>query len=112
MAPLQGWEPRGERLKAPYGHWTMTFIAALLPGRRVVDRPDNQRRPPFQLYVAKVLPPSLRDDDVAVANDLASHGSKVARRAISLVGARLIFLPKYSPDLKPCSFLPRLRKVC
>lgn len=106
MAPLRGWSPRGERLagKAPYGHWnTMTFIAALRCDRVeapwLIDGPINGDR--FQLYVEKVLLPTLRDNDVVIADNLASHRRRAVRRAIRSVGARLIFLPKYSPDLNP-----------
>jgi transposase len=106
MAPLRGWAPRGQRLKAkaPYGHWnTMTFIAALRCDRVeapwLIDRPINGDR--FQLYVEKVLLPTLREHDIVVADNLASHRRKAIRRIIRSVGARLIFLPKYSPDLNP-----------
>jgi len=56
MAPLRGWSPRGERLKAkaPYGHWnTMTFLAALRHDRIeapwLIDRPINGEC--FLLYI-------------------------------------------------------------
>jgi transposase len=106
MAPLRGWGPRGRRLKAfaPYGHWkTLTFIAALRCDRIdapwVVDGPINGEL--FGLYVEKVLAPTLSAGDVVVMDNLGSHKGKAIRSAIRARGARLIFLPPYSPDLNP-----------
>jgi transposase len=106
MAPLRGWAPRGERLKAkvPHGRWkTMTFLAALRLDRVeapwLIDGPINGQR--FRLYVEKVLLPTLRPNDIVVIDNLGSHRSKIIRRIIRSVGARLFFLPKYSPDLNP-----------
>jgi putative transposase len=106
MAPLRGWAPRGERLKArvPYGHWnTMTFLAALRHDRIdapwLLDAPINGDR--FLFYVEKVLVPTLRPGDIVIMDNLASHKRSAVRRAIRAVGARLLFLPKYSPDLNP-----------
>jgi putative transposase len=106
MAPRHGWAPRGERLRAkvPYGHWhTMTFIAALRHDRIeapwLLDRPINAER--FQAYVETVLVPTLRRGDVVVADNLQSHKHRAIRNALRQVGAKLLFLPKYSPDLNP-----------
>lgn len=106
MAPLRGWSPRGERLKAkvPHRRWkTMTFLAALRLDRVaapwLIDGPINGER--FRLYVEKVLLPTLRPDDIVVVDNLGSHRGKAIRRLIRSVGARLFFLPKYSPDLNP-----------
>jgi transposase len=106
MAPLRGWGRRGERLaaKVPYGHWnTMTFIAALRHDRIdapwLLDAPMNAER--FLTYVEKVLAPTLRPNDLVIADNLSSHKSGAVRRAIRTVGARLFLLPKYSPDLNP-----------
>jgi transposase len=106
MAPLRGWAPCGARLKAkvPHGHWkTMTFLAALHHDRVeapwLIDGPINGER--FRLYVEKVLVPTLRPGDIVVMDNLGSHKGKAVRRAIRSAGARLFFLPKYSPDLNP-----------
>ena len=106
MAPLRGWAPRGQRIKAhvPHGHWkTMTFLAALRHGRVdapwLLDGPINGES--FQLYVEKVLVPTLRQGDVVIMDNLGSHKGKAVRAAIRAAGARLLFLPKYSPDLNP-----------
>jgi transposase len=106
MAPLRGWAPRGQRLtaKVPHGHWkTMTFLAALRHDRVeapwLVDGPINGER--FLLYVEKVLVPTLQPGDIVVMDNLGSHKGKAVRRAIRQAGAKLFFLPKYSPDLNP-----------
>ena len=106
MAPLRGWAPRGERLPghAPFGHWnTMTFLAALRHDRVeapwLLDGPINGER--FLIYVEQVLAPSLARGDLVVMDNLGSHKAKAVRRAIRQCGAKLLFLPKYSPDLNP-----------
>ncbi|VTZ24062.1 transposase [Methylocella tundrae] len=124
MAPLRGWGPRGQRLKAlvPFGHWkTMTFLAALRHDRIdapwVVDGPINGEL--FRLYVAEVLIPTLEQGDIVVLDNLGSHKARAVRNAIKAAGAHLMFLPPpqatppssawggpspappYSPDLNP-----------
>ncbi len=106
MAPLRGWGVRGQRLKAsvPHRRWkTMTFIAALRHDRVVapwlLDGPINGER--FQIYVEKVLVPTLELSDLVVIDNLGSHKRKAIRQAIRAAGAKLFFLPKYSPDLNP-----------
>ncbi len=106
MAPLRGWAPRGRRLKAfvPFGHWkTLTFVAALrhdgIVAPFVLDGPINGVA--FQRYVAELLAPALSPGDVVILDNLGSHKGKAVRDAIRAVGARLVFLPPYSPDLNP-----------
>jgi transposase len=106
MAPLRGWGPRGQRLpaKVPQGRWkTMTFLAALRHDRVeapwLLTGPINGEK--FRLYVEKVLVPTLRPGDIVVMDNLGSHKGHAVRRAIRAVGAKLFFLPKYSPDLNP-----------
>jgi putative transposase len=106
MAPLRGWGPCGTRLKAraPFGSWkTTTFLAALRNDRIdapwVIDGPINGER--FRIYIEQVLAPTLAPGDIVVMDNLGSHKSKAVRRAIRQVGARLLFLPPYSPDLNP-----------
>jgi len=106
MAPLRGGAPRGQRIRSPvpHGHWnTMTFLAALRHDRIeapwLIDGPINGER--FRLYVETVLVPTLKPGDIVVMDNLGSHKSKAVRAAIRGAGARLFFLPKYSPDLNP-----------
>jgi transposase len=106
MAPLRGWAERGRRLtaKVPHGRWkTMTFLAALRHDR--IDAPWFLEGPidgdSFRLYIEKVLLPTLRPGDIVIMDNLGSHKSKAVRQLIRSVGAKLFFLPKYSPDLNP-----------
>ena len=106
MTRLYGWAPRGRRLvaKVPHGHWkTATFLAALRNDRIdapcVFDGPINGER--FLAYVEQFLVPTLQRDDIVVLDNLGSHKGKAVRNAIRAAGARLLFLPKYSPDLNP-----------
>ena len=106
MGPLRGWAPRGPRLRGqvPFGHWTtMTFLAALRCDRIdapwVVDGPINGAA--FLLYVETELVPTLKPGDIVVMDNLGSHKGKAVRQAIRAAGARLLFLPPYSPDLNP-----------
>ena len=88
----------------PCGHWqTHTVIAGLrvdgLTAPAVFDGPiDN---PSFLAYVEQVLAPTLRPGDVVVLDNLAMHKQPAVQAAIERVGARLRFLPPYSPDFNP-----------
>lgn len=106
MAPLRGWSPCGRRLigKAPHGRWrTQTFLAGLRHDRLtapcVFDGPINGQK--FLAYVEQILVPTLKTGDIVVMDNLSSHKSQAVRRALRAAGARLFFLPPYSPDLNP-----------
>lgn len=106
MVRRYGRAPRGQRVpgQAPYGHWkTTTFLAGLTAegfiAPLVVDGPMN--RAIFTAYVQQMLAPNLRPGDVLVLDNLSSHKGAEARQAVEAVGARLLFLPPYSPDLNP-----------
>ena len=106
MAPLRGWGPKGKRLRgfAPHGRWrTLTFLGALrcdrLTAPCVFDGPINGVC--FHAYVHQQLVPTLKPGDIVILDNLGSHKAKAIREAIRAAGARLWFLPKYSPDLNP-----------
>jgi transposase len=106
MAPIRGWGVKGERLKgfAPHGRWrTLTFLAALranaLTAPCVVDGPINGVI--FGAYVEQFLVPVLRPGDIVVLDNLGSHRAQAIRDAILAAGAKLAFLPPYSPDFNP-----------
>jgi transposase len=90
----------------------MTFLAALRCDRIeapwLLDGPINGER--FRIYVEKVLVPTLRPGDIVVMDNLGSHKGKAVRQAIRNIGAKLLFLPKYSPDLNPIeNFFSKLK---
>jgi transposase len=106
MTRLRGWWRRGEPLmaKAPHGHWrTLTFIAALrcdaITAPCVMDGPINGES--FRAYVEQILVPTLKPGDIVVLDNLGSHKGTSIRSLIRKAGARLAFLPPYSPDLNP-----------
>ena len=106
MTPTHGWSRKGQPLlaKAPGGHWlTMTFIAALrhdgITAPCVFDGPINGER--FLAWVERFLAPTLKPGDIVIMDNLGSHKSAAVRQAIRRVGAKLFFLPPYSPDLNP-----------
>ena len=97
---------KGARLiaKVPHRRWrTLTLLAALRRDRItapcVIDGPINGRS--FLAYVEQVLVPTLQQGDVVIMDNLGSHKRQAIRRAIRAVGAKLLFLPAYSPDLNP-----------
>lgn len=106
MAPLRGWAPRGQRLRAkvPHGRWkTLTFVAALRHDRIeapwVLDGPIDGMS--FRAYIENVLVPTLQPGEIVLMDNLGSHKGQKVRHAIRTAGAKLLFLPKYSPDLNP-----------
>jgi transposase len=106
MARLRGRAPRGERLigKVPHGHWkTTTFVAALrssaLTAPCVIDGPMNGNA--FLAYVEQILAPSLIPGDMVVLDNLSAHKVPGVSEAIEAAGARLLYLPPYSPDFNP-----------
>ncbi len=55
----------------------------------------------FQAFVDQVLCPRLRPGQIVVLDNLSAHKATAVRRSIEAVGARLLYLPPYSPDLNP-----------
>ena len=106
MARAYGRGPIGERVigKVPYGHWkTTTFVAGLrcdqVIAPFVVDQPMNGLI--FRTYVTQCLSPVLRPDDIVIMDNLGAHKVDGIRQTIEACGARLVYLPPYSPDLNP-----------
>jgi len=106
MTRLRGWAPRGQKLvdKVPQRRWrTLTFLAALRCDRIaapcVIDGPIDGES--FLAYVEQILVPTIEPGDIIILDNLGSHKGKAVRRAIRAAGAKLFFLPKYSPDLNP-----------
>ena len=106
MTRLRGRCRRGQRLigKIPLARWhTTTFVAALrldrLTAPMVLEGPIDGAW--FLAYVEQVLCPTLAPGDIVILDNLGSHTGDKIQRAIEAHGARLLFLPKYSPDLNP-----------
>jgi len=106
MARRFGRSPRGERCRAsvPHGHWkTTTFTAGLrlngLTAPLVLDGPMDGEC--FLAYVEQVLVPSLALGDVVIMDNLPAHRVNGVKAAIECAGAKLLYLPPYSPDFNP-----------
>ena len=106
MARRHGRCLRGERLRigVPHGHWKTTTVVGALTLRGliapfVLDGPIN--RDAFETYVEKVLVPELRPGDVVIMDNVSSHKGPAVREMIEAAGARLLYLPRYSPDFNP-----------
>ena len=106
LTPLRGRSARGQRVvgRVPRGKWhAVTLVATLTvsgfgPGLQLEGALD---RDAFEVFVAEALVPTLRPGDVVVLDNLSVHKSARAQRAVEAVGARLLFLPAYSPDFNP-----------
>lgn len=106
LTPLRGRSPRGERVvgRVPRSRWeAVTLVATLTPqgfgpGLQLEGALD---RDGFDTFVTEALVPTLRRGDVVVLDNLSVHKSPRAQRAIAATGARLVFLPAYSPDFNP-----------
>jgi transposase len=55
----------------------------------------------FLAWVVQGLVPTLQKGDVVIMDNLATHKVQGVMEAIEAVGARLLYLPPYSPDFNP-----------
>ena len=106
MTRRHAWADIGTRAfgRAPGGHWkTTTFLAGLtaegLIAPFVLDGPMD--RAAFTEYVRQVLLPELRPGDIVILDNLPGHKGEEAAKLVEACGAKLVFLPPYSPDLNP-----------
>jgi len=106
MTRLRGRGRPGQRVcdRAPHGHWhTTTMLGSLrLDGTTscmVVEGATT--REVFREYVRPVLCPTLRAGDIVIADNLSPRKDRASEALIEARGARLQFLPPYSPDFNP-----------
>lgn len=106
MTRRYGRAPGGERVgeATPQGHWhTVTMLAALTP--RGLAAPMTIPEPTdgdiFLAYLEQVLCPCLRPGQVVILDNLAAHKVEGVQALIEKAGARLLYLPPYSPDFNP-----------
>jgi transposase len=106
MTRLYGRACQGERClgHAPHGHWNATTMIGALrlngenPTLILNDAMDTLG---FNEYIFQVLIPALQRGDKVIWDNLPTHHSALARAAIEAVGAEILPLPPYSPDLNP-----------
>jgi transposase len=106
MQRLCGRSPRGERCVAsgPAGHWKIcTMIGAMrIDGPLICSTLEGAvDQLSFTLWVQEHLCPALQPGDVVCMDNLSSHLPPTIREAIESAGARLLYLPSYSPDFNP-----------
>jgi len=106
LTRLRGWAPGGTRLveAVPGGKWHVsTLVQAIgLDGIRaamILDGPINAQS--FAGFCRWLLIPALHPGDLVVMDNLSSHHSATVIPTIEAVGARVVYLPPYSPDLNP-----------
>jgi transposase len=106
MARLRGWAPEGERCRGaiPHGHWkTMTFVGGFtLNGfiaPMLLDGPMDGEC--FLAWIEQMLVPTLKPGQLVIMDNLPAHKVAGIRKAIEAAGAKLLYLPPYSPDLNP-----------
>jgi transposase len=89
--------------RPPHHYKTTTVTAALrtsgLCALSLVDGATNGQR--FRSYVADSLVPVLRPGDTVILDNLQAHKVAGVREAIEAVGARVLYLPPYSPEFNP-----------
>jgi transposase len=106
MTRLYGRCLGGRRIReaTPGGHWKILTILSAMSTRGLIatmtieEATDSEI---FLAYVEQVLCPALRPGDVVVMDNLSSHKTDGVREWIEKVGAELLYLPPYSPDLNP-----------
>jgi transposase len=106
MTRWRGRSLAGQRLVAqiPHGHYqTSTLIAGV--GLRGACAPwlfegamDGEM---FLAWVRQGLAAALQAGDLVIMDNLATHKVAGVREAIEAAGARLLYLPPYSPDFNP-----------
>jgi len=106
MAREHGWGPAGERVygKRPGRTWkTLTLIGAIRKGRRpqLMTHHGSVTGRVFLRYVKQRLVPWLTAGDIVVMDNLGAHKMRAVRLAIEAVGAAVMYLPTYSPDMNP-----------
>ena len=88
----------------PDGRWKILTILGAISTRGMIATMTIEAatdREIFLAYLDEVLCPKLRPGDVVVMDNLSSHKVSGVRERIEAVGAELLYLPPYSPDLNP-----------
>ena len=106
MVRLWGRCARGERLigRVPQGNWkTITLVAGLrldgMVAPLVIDGPMDGAT--FVAYVEQCLAPTLARGETVILDNLKAHKVSGVKEAIEAVGAKVMYLPQYSPEFNP-----------
>jgi transposase len=106
MTRLRAWSNRGERAtcKEPAGHWKVVSMIGAITARGVgaaMSLEGAVDGEAFTCFVREVLAPRLASGDVVVMDNLSSHKVEGVSELIERAGAKLLYLPPYSPDFNP-----------
>jgi len=106
LAPIYGYAPTDERLRPPVPRnrgKSTTLLSSMTTGGMgpslAVEGASTARI--FEIYVQKVLVPSLRTGQIVVMDNLSAHRPRRIRELIEQQGCELLYLPAYSPDYNP-----------
>jgi transposase len=106
LSPVYARAPKGERArgKAPKNWGKNVSLLCAIDSEGVnssmsVEGAVDSRA--FETYIEHFLAPKLKRSQIVVMDNLSSHKSKRVERLIEAVGATLLFLPPYSPDMNP-----------
>ena len=106
MTRMRGRGLKGERVvgTVPNGHWQVTTILGALRADGIAAAmtiPAATDTDVFMAFVDRVLAPALRPGEVVLLDNLGPHKVVGVKEAIEAAGARVLYLPPYSPDLQP-----------
>lgn len=106
MTPLYGWGEKSERVNeyVPDMRFQRTSIISVL-GTEGFAAPmtydGTMNKTLFSAYLKECLAPTLQTGDIVIMDNSSVHTAKGILQPIYDVGATVLFLPKYSPDLNP-----------
>ena len=106
LGPIYGYAPKGERLRLSVprkrGKNTTLLASMSIEGMGpCLAVEGSTTKALFEAYVEKVLAPSLKEGQIAVMDNLGAHRPTRVRELIEERGAKLLYLPSYSPDYNP-----------
>jgi transposase len=106
MTRTHGRAERGQRVQAtvPGGHWKMLTILGAMSAEGMVAAMTVEAATDAEVFLAfldHVLCPRLRIGHVVVMDNLSAHKVDGVRQRIEACGARVLYLPPYSPDMNP-----------
>ena len=106
MTRLYARAPAGQRVKdaVPHEHWKIKTLAGAVRlggGNAALAYNGPTDAAAFLAFTQGVLAPTLRRGDVVIMDNLSPHKAAGVREAIEERGARLLYLPPYSPDFSP-----------
>lgn len=110
MTRLYGRAPRGERAseRVPrnYGAHTSVISTLSLAGPEAVWTVEGAvDADVFNVYVERVLRPTIRRGDILVLDNLRAHHASRIEAVAEECGASVIWLAPYSPDFSPIELM-------